>query len=257
MLDCFVSAKANSFETLLEIFLKITRISRVITDDLSKSPSFFKRILDRLSPTTTTKPVVRLNLLKLLRVVCDSHKNKAVLVEKYGLLDVVEKLSESGEDGAVLVRQLAKEMLPALKPALRSSTKGLHIQPPLKVTRGKSSPISSTSSSRAESPTKPPGTPITPRPGAKISLAPKNKMRRAASETGGMAFASADMRSGGSAAVGQAHGHHSTMSTSTARYTGTLGTSRTSRQRLGDIPWQSESESERRVDVSRSIRRER
>jgi len=59
---------------------------------------------------------VRLNLLKLLRSVVEVHPNKTILVEKYELLDVVERLSKT--DGAVLVRELAREIVPTLRPVL-------------------------------------------------------------------------------------------------------------------------------------------
>lgn len=42
-----------------------------------------------------------------------------MLVEKYGLLGVVENLSRGGGDGAVLVRELAREIVPVLKPGLK------------------------------------------------------------------------------------------------------------------------------------------
>ncbi|KIJ62679.1 hypothetical protein HYDPIDRAFT_30272 [Hydnomerulius pinastri MD-312] len=113
LLKCFVSAKANSFENLLDPLLKICRISTPLTIGLAKS-SFFKRIIDRLSHS---RAVVRLNLLRILRTVCDVHPNRAILVERYGLHEIVMRLSQ--DDGAVLVRELAREILPALAPALR------------------------------------------------------------------------------------------------------------------------------------------
>ncbi|KAG6335620.1 hypothetical protein ID866_3477 [Astraeus odoratus] len=113
LLKCFVSAKANSFENLLDPLLKICRISTLITIGVAKS-SFFKRIIDRLGHS---RAVVRLNLLRILRTVCDVHPNRAILVERYNLHEIVLKLSK--DDGAVLVRELAREILPALAPALK------------------------------------------------------------------------------------------------------------------------------------------
>ncbi|KAG1822659.1 uncharacterized protein BJ212DRAFT_1444950 [Suillus subaureus] len=113
LLKCFVSAKANSFENLLDPLLKICRISTPLTIGLAKS-QFFKRIIDRLNHS---RAVVRLNLLRILRTVCDVHPNRAMLVERYGLHEMVMKLSK--DDGAVLVRELAREILPALAPALK------------------------------------------------------------------------------------------------------------------------------------------
>ena len=59
---------------------------------------------------------MRLNLLKLLRSVVEVHPNRTILVEKYELLDVVGMLSKT--DGAVLVRELAREIVPTLRPVL-------------------------------------------------------------------------------------------------------------------------------------------
>ena len=123
LLKCFVSAKANSFENLLDPLLKMCRISNPLTIGLAKS-SFFKRIIDRLSHS---RAVVRLNLLRILRTVCDVHPNRAILVERYGLHEIVTKLSK--EDGAVLVRELAREILPALAPALKPAPSKLGLKP--------------------------------------------------------------------------------------------------------------------------------
>jgi hypothetical protein len=117
LLKCFVSAKANSFENLLDPFLKICRISIAITIGIAKA-TFFKRIIDRLS--SHSKAVVRLNLLRILRTVCDVHPNRAILVERYGLHEIVKRLSR--DDGAVLVRELAREIVPALTPALKPAS---------------------------------------------------------------------------------------------------------------------------------------
>ncbi|KAJ3814466.1 hypothetical protein F5876DRAFT_32857, partial [Lentinula aff. lateritia] len=126
VLDCFVTAKANSFENLLELFLKLTRISTRVTTSFSRSPAFFRRVADRLGHNT--KPVVRLNLLRILKTVCDAHPNRGMLVEKYGsgdgLLGVVEGLSRGGGDGAVLVRELAREIIPVLRPGLKPLPSG-------------------------------------------------------------------------------------------------------------------------------------
>lgn len=110
LLKCFATAKANSFENLLDPLLKIVRFSTNIAVGLAK-PGFFQRLTDRL---THNKAVVRLNLLKLLRAICDVHPDRASLVERFGLYGVVERLSRT--DGAVLVRELAREIVPILLP---------------------------------------------------------------------------------------------------------------------------------------------
>jgi len=115
LLKCFVSAKANSFEGLLDPFLKICRLSTNIAIGISKA-QFFKRVVDRLGHS---RALVRLNLLRIVKTVCDVHPNRAVLVERYGIYEIVAKLSR--EDGAVLVRELAREIMPTLAPALKPS----------------------------------------------------------------------------------------------------------------------------------------
>ena len=143
LLRCFVNSKANSFDGLLEPFLKICRLSNPITLGIAKS-QFFKRIIEKLNHSKT---LVRLNLLRILRTVCDIHPNRAMLVERFGIYDIVVKLSR--DDQAVLVRELAREILPTLAPALK--------------------PASSRTSKGPDTP--------------KTAIAPKKKIRRTASES--------------------------------------------------------------------------
>lgn len=110
LLKAFVAAKANSFENLLDPFLKICRISSAVTISIAKA-EFFRRIIDRL---THSKAVVRLNLLRILRSACDVHPDRASLVAHYGIYEIVEKLSR--QDGAVLVRELARDIIPVVAP---------------------------------------------------------------------------------------------------------------------------------------------
>lgn len=150
--------------------------------------------------------MVRLNLLRILKSVCEAHPNRGILVEKYGsgdgLLGVVEGLSRGGGDGAVLVRELAKEIIPVLRPGLKPLPGG----------------------SRA---------------GGRVSVTPK-RMRRTASEA-----STATVESTGSAAtVGVVAGSALSASSSTRRgvlspAAARVGSTRPKvRQKLGDIPWQ-------------------
>ena len=70
------------------------------------TPTFFRRLAERLG--RTTRPVVRLNLLKVARTVIESQPDKAVLLRRCGVLEVVDRLAQ--QDDAVLVRELAKEL---------------------------------------------------------------------------------------------------------------------------------------------------
>lgn len=88
-------------------------MSNGVTIGIAKS-QFFQRVIDRMGHS---KAVVRLNLLRIVRAVCEVHPNRAILVERYGIYEIVARLSK--EDGAVLVRELAREIMPTLAPALK------------------------------------------------------------------------------------------------------------------------------------------
>nr|KIR47073.1 STE/STE11/CDC15 protein kinase [Cryptococcus bacillisporus CA1280] len=109
LVRCFVQASGVSFEGILDPLLKILRLSTSLTSSLSHPP-FFSRLSESLE--RSTKAVVKLNLLRLTKVVCECHPDKTTLVERFGLAEIVERLSR--QDGAVLVRELAKEILPGL-----------------------------------------------------------------------------------------------------------------------------------------------
>ncbi|KAE8540292.1 hypothetical protein D1P53_003236 [Cryptococcus gattii VGV] len=109
LVRCFVQASGVSFEGILDPLLKILRLSTSLTSSLSHPP-FFSRLSESLE--RSTKAVVKLNLLRLTKIVCECHPDKATLVERFGLAEIVERLSR--QDGAVLVRELAKEILPGL-----------------------------------------------------------------------------------------------------------------------------------------------
>jgi len=111
LVECFTSSKTNSFENILEPLIKIIRLCPIPIGIGCAREEFFTRLVDRLTHTKH-KPVVRLNLLRILRAICDVHPDKAILVRRFGLYDVVEKLSQS--DNAVLVRELARDILPIL-----------------------------------------------------------------------------------------------------------------------------------------------
>ena len=248
---CFVNSKANSFENVLDPLLKMIRLSTPITLAISKSPAFFRRIVDRLQVGQggKTKAVVRLNLLRILRAVCDVHPNKAVLVEKYGLLGVVERLSrDGGEGGAVLVRELARELVPALKPALRPSSSGglngslaskprgkgtnsMDLTPPTSLSSGS---LSSTSLSSDRDCSQ-------QHHRERKALAPK-RLRRAASEASPSTVSGVGQNEGLLLRPNHIRdsGNKGLLSGRPVLSTKPCGTS-SSRQRLGDISWQNSS----------------
>jgi len=89
--------------------LKILRLSTSVTSSISTTP-FFHRLAEQLAGSHPA--VVKLNLLRLTRVVCDNHPDRETLVSRFELEKIVERLAK--QDEAILVRELAKEIYPSL-----------------------------------------------------------------------------------------------------------------------------------------------
>lgn len=109
VVQAFLTAKANSFENILEPLIKIIRISPSVACGIAVPP-LFVRLLDRLAHP---KAVVRLNLLRILRGIFEVHPDRVQLVARYGILEVVMKMAE--EDQAVLVKEMARDMVEAFE----------------------------------------------------------------------------------------------------------------------------------------------
>ncbi|KAF9130062.1 hypothetical protein BGW39_003512 [Mortierella sp. 14UC] len=103
--QAFLTAKANSFENILEPLYKIVRFSPSIARGIAVPP-LFHRLLDRLAHP---KAVVRSNLLRILRAIFEVHPERIQIVAKYGIAQQVARIA--AEDNAVLVKELAKEIL--------------------------------------------------------------------------------------------------------------------------------------------------
>ena len=105
IIKCFTTSKANAFENLLEPLQKLLRLSPPVALCLAH-PDLFHRILRKLS---SNKAVVRLNLLRIVRSICDASDEQGALIRRYGLEDTIHRLAEN--DGAVLVRNMASELI--------------------------------------------------------------------------------------------------------------------------------------------------
>ena len=105
IIKCFTTSKANAFENLLEPLQKLLRLSPPIALSLAH-PDLFSRILQKLQ---SSKAVVRLNLLRIVRSICDASDEQGGLINRYGLVDTIQRLAEV--DGAVLVRNMAGELV--------------------------------------------------------------------------------------------------------------------------------------------------
>ncbi|KAF8474937.1 hypothetical protein BDZ91DRAFT_285773 [Kalaharituber pfeilii] len=105
IVKCFTTSKANAFENLLEPLQKLLRLSLPVAAAVAK-PEFFARILQKL---THTKALVRLNLLRILRTICDASEQKGSILQEYGMTHTIQRLAD--KDVAVLVQNLARELL--------------------------------------------------------------------------------------------------------------------------------------------------
>ncbi|KAK3067390.1 Protein kinase of the Mitotic Exit Network [Teratosphaeriaceae sp. CCFEE 6253] len=103
--QCFCASKADVFETLLEPLQKLLRLSRAVAAGLAQR-TLFERCAVKLH---ARKPLVRLNLLRILRSICEAHESQGALMKQWGLLESVRGLSTA--DPAILVREMAKALL--------------------------------------------------------------------------------------------------------------------------------------------------
>ncbi|KAK7562645.1 hypothetical protein IWX92DRAFT_233092 [Phyllosticta citricarpa] len=126
MISCFNNQEASvdAFESLLEPLQRMLRVSPPVAEKLAH-PDLFSRTAQKLH---TKKPVVRLNLLRIIRSICDSTEETggvAPLMKQCGLYDSVQHLA--GSDPAILVREMANDLLKAcenptlLSPSTRRS----------------------------------------------------------------------------------------------------------------------------------------
>jgi hypothetical protein len=105
IVKCFNISKANAFENLLEPLQKLLRLSPQVAASLARE-DLFSRIVQKLHHN---KAAIRLNLLRIVRSICDYSEEQAGLLSQYHLLDVIQDLEKN--DPAVLVRNMAGELV--------------------------------------------------------------------------------------------------------------------------------------------------
>ena len=101
----FTHSKSYSFENLLDPLQKLLRLSPAVAASMAR-PDLFERIGQKLNHN---KPAIRLNLLRIVRSICDACEEQGALLLKFGLLDTIRELEMS--DPAVLVRNMAQELV--------------------------------------------------------------------------------------------------------------------------------------------------
>lgn len=119
LVSCFTNpdVSPDAFENFLDPLQKLLRLSPPIASTLAH-PDLFSRTATKLN---AKKPVVRLNLLRVIRSICDACEDQggASLIRTYGLYETIERLAEL--DQAVLVRNLSAEMIKACELSSRRS----------------------------------------------------------------------------------------------------------------------------------------
>ncbi|KAG0652041.1 Serine threonine-kinase sepH [Hyphodiscus hymeniophilus] len=106
IVQCFNAPKASAFDyNLLEPLQKLLRLSSPVAASLAR-PDLFSGILQKLNHK---KAVVRLNLLRIVRSICDPGQGQADTIRDHKLFEAIQRLAE--KDNAVLVRNMASELV--------------------------------------------------------------------------------------------------------------------------------------------------
>lgn len=105
-MQCFNAPRASAFDyNLLEPLQKLLRLSSPIATSLAR-PDLFSGILQKLNHK---KAVVRLNLLRIVRSICDTNDELAEGIRGHSLFETIQRLAEN--DNAVLVRNMANDLV--------------------------------------------------------------------------------------------------------------------------------------------------
>ncbi|TID13675.1 STE/STE11/CDC15 protein kinase [Venturia nashicola] len=127
IVECFTNPEASpdAFENFLDPLQKMLRLSPLIASTLAH-PDLFSRTAHKLN---TKKAVVRLNLLRIIRSICDASEDEggATLIRTYGLHEAVERLSEA--DPAILVREMASELVKSCDLSSKRNFEGARLRP--------------------------------------------------------------------------------------------------------------------------------
>lgn len=103
---CFNAPKASAFDyNLLEPLQKLLRLSSPVAVSLARA-DLFSGISQKLNHK---KAVVRLNLLRIVRSICDPSEDQAESIRRHKLFTEIRSLAEN--DNAVLVRNMASELV--------------------------------------------------------------------------------------------------------------------------------------------------
>ncbi|KAH8821133.1 cell division control protein-like protein 15 [Xylogone sp. PMI_703] len=106
IVQCFNAPRANSFDyNLLEPLQKLLRLSSPLAASLAR-PDLLTGILQKLNHK---KAVIRLNLLRIVRSICEPVMDHGESIRGHPLFEAIRGLAEN--DSAVLVRNIASELV--------------------------------------------------------------------------------------------------------------------------------------------------
>ena len=133
IVDCFnnVEASPDAFENFLDPLQKLLVLSPLVASTLAEQ-DLFTSTAQKLN---TKKAVVRANLLRIIRTICDASEEQggAGLIRTFRLYDAIQRLSNN--DPAVMVRELASELIKSCD----TSSHGTRLRP--KTRRSSSSTV--------------------------------------------------------------------------------------------------------------------
>lgn len=95
--------------------------------------------------------MVRLNLLRIIRSICDASDQQGDLITRYGLFETIQRLSEI--DGAVLVRNMASELVKTSETNDKIGMSGARRRPGRRASSSTTPPSLTTSISVPQTPT--------------------------------------------------------------------------------------------------------
>lgn len=104
VVNCLEYSKTNAFENTLEPLQKLLRLSPQVASTFVRA-DLFTRLRQKLHHS---KAAVRLNLLRIIASICDSHEEQTGLLATYGLLDSIRNMEN---DPAILVRDMAGKLV--------------------------------------------------------------------------------------------------------------------------------------------------
>ena len=155
IVQCFNAPKASAFDyNLLEPLQKLLRLSSPVAASLAR-PDLCTGILQKLNHK---KAVVRLNLLRIVRSICDPSEEQTDSIRGHSLFEAIRRLAEN--DNAVLVRNMASELVKsnlekdqdsggAGRPRPGQSSRRTSSYTPPSLQQSMSTPMTPTHSSRA------------------------------------------------------------------------------------------------------------